>query len=106
LNVDRPVVLYIGADGTVIHDREVLIKFPADQRPKPFASTDTFEEATALTVLMCETQLTAHPLVKDRPWYTYRPFEGSFEAYQKAANDFEAYYQSMRNRRQPMDAAA
>jgi hypothetical protein len=103
---DRPVVLFIGADGTVIHDRTVLTKFPADQSLKPFASVETHEEATALTVLRCETQLTANPLVKDRPWYTYRPFEGNFEAFQKAANDFEAYYQSMRNRRPPVDVAA
>lgn len=38
LNVNRPVLLYIGPEGTVVHDRDILINFPAEQRPMPFAS--------------------------------------------------------------------
>jgi len=106
LNVSRPVLLYIGADGTVVHDRDILINFPANERPMPFASVETEEEATALTVLMCECQPIAHMYVPRKPWYTYRPFEGTFEEIQRAANDFETYYQSMLNKLPPVKVAA
>jgi hypothetical protein len=106
MNVNRPVVLYIGPEGTVIHDRDALINFPADQRPKPFASVETEKDAAALTVLLCQSQPLSHPRMPGKPWYTYRPFDGSFEAQQKAANDFEAYYGAMLERRAKVGAAA
>jgi len=106
LNVSRPVLLYIGAEGTVVSNRDILINFPANERPMPFASVETQEEATALTVLMCECQPIAHMHMPRMPWYTYRPFGGSFEEIQRAANEFETYYQAMLNKLPSVKAAA